>query len=286
MSERSNFTSPVGRLVAGSLYKGNDKDAEGRPLVYKNGADAGKPRLDFFFALAIPKGPEAAKGPMGWMDTPWGQVIRKAGESMLPHAAQLPTFAWKVKDGDSTIPNKRGRRPCDQEGHKGHWIMSFSSGFAPTVYTADGSAVIAEPGAVKLGYYVQVNADVGANGSQSQPGVYINHRMVALSGYGPEIVVGPDATSVGFGGGALPPGASAVPLAAMPAPPVPAPAPAPAVAAPPVVMPAPNPAFLMPPPPAAPVVPRMTAKAAGATYEQLIAAGWTADLLRQHGMIE
>lgn len=281
MSERTNFTTPVGRLVAGSLYKGNDKDAEGKPLAYKNGANAGKPRLDFFFALAIPKGPEEAKGPMGWMETPWGQIIRKAGESMLPHAAQLPTFAWKVRDGDSTIPNKRGRRPCEQEGHRGHWIMSFSSGFAPTVYNSDGSAVIAEPGAVKLGYYVQVNADVGANGSQSQPGVYLNHRMVALSGYGPEIVVGPDASSVGFGGGALPPGASAVPLAGMVAP-APAPAPAPVAATP-------NPAFLMPTPPVPPAAPaalRMSAKAGGATYEQMLAAGWTHDLLMQHGMLE
>ena len=49
-----NFTTPVGRLVAGSLYKGQDKDAEGRPLVVKNGPQAGQPRLDFYFAIAIP----------------------------------------------------------------------------------------------------------------------------------------------------------------------------------------------------------------------------------------
>ena len=53
--ERTNITTPVGRLVAGSPYKGSDKDAEGRPLVVKNGPDAGKPRLDFYFAVAIPK---------------------------------------------------------------------------------------------------------------------------------------------------------------------------------------------------------------------------------------
>ena len=54
----------------------------------------------------------------------------------------------------------------------------------------------------------------------------------------------------------------------------------------------PNPAFLMPPaPPLAPPVPaappvrQMTAKAGGATYEQMIGAGWTDNLLREHGMM-
>ena len=41
MAESVNFTTPVGRLVQGSLYKGNDTDAEGRPLVVKTGANAG-----------------------------------------------------------------------------------------------------------------------------------------------------------------------------------------------------------------------------------------------------
>jgi hypothetical protein len=52
------------------------------------------------------------------------------------------------------------------------------------------------------------------------------------------------------------------------------------------VQPAPN--FLAPPPaavglPPAPVGPQMTAKAAGQTHAQFVAAGWTDELLRQHG---
>lgn len=62
------------------------------------------------------------------------------------------------------------------------------------------------------------------------------------------------------------------------------------MAAPPPVAVAPNPAILMPPPPAAvpavpaaPAAPVMTAKAAGVTFEQMVAGGWTREALVQHG---
>ena len=53
---------PPGRFVWGSLYKGRDKDFEGRPLVYKTGPDAGKPRVTFDFGVAIPKEPGKRSG--------------------------------------------------------------------------------------------------------------------------------------------------------------------------------------------------------------------------------
>jgi hypothetical protein len=45
----------------------------------------------------------------------------------------------------------------------------------------------------------------------SNPGVYLNHDMIALSGYGDLIASGPNVSEAGFGGAALPPGASATP---------------------------------------------------------------------------
>lgn len=288
---RHNFTTPVGRLVMGSLYKPQTTDAENRPLVVKSGPNAGQPRVDYFFAVAIPKGPE-----QHWAQTEWGKLIWAAGHTGFPNGqANAPTFAWKVVDGDSQVPNRKGRKPCDREGYKGNWVVSFSSGFAPKIYNKDGSAAIVEPDAVKLGYYVQVNGDVTDNGSQQQPGVFINHNMVALAAFGPEIQVGPDATSVGFGQSPLPPGATAAPAPAF-TPPVGATSPA--VASPPVpgvpTQPVPNPAFLgapavpgVPAVPAAPVAPvrQMTALAQGASYEAMIAAGWTDATLVQHGMM-
>lgn len=276
MSAKVDLLTPVGRLVAGSLYKAQTTDAEGRPLVVKSGPQAGQPRVDYFFALAIPKGPE-----QHWNQTAWGQKIWAAGQTAFPNGqCNAPTFAWKVTDGDSQIPNRVGRKPCDREGYPRHWVLSFSSGFPPKIYNADGTQQILEPDAVKLGYYVQVFGSVAGNDSLQQPGVFLNHGMVALSAYGPEIVVGPDAAAVGFGGQPLPAGASTAPVSAPfnPAPVTPAPA---AVAAPIV----PNPAILQPPPPPAAPARVMLPAANGATYEAMVAAGWTDALLVQHGMM-
>jgi len=62
MATKVNITSPVGRIVMGSLYDPSTTDAEGKPLVVKTGPNAGQPRVNYFFALAIPKRPRAALG--------------------------------------------------------------------------------------------------------------------------------------------------------------------------------------------------------------------------------
>lgn len=298
---------PPGRIVAGELYEGSKTDAENRPLVYKTGPNTGQPRIDYYFAVAIPKQP----GHTHWAQTEWGALIWNAGHAAFPQAAQSSKFAWKVKDGDSTEPNTKGKRPCDREGFKGCWVVSFSSSFAPRIFNRDGSAPMPDKGAVNPGDWVQVFGDVDGNGSTQQPGMFINHSMVAFQGFGERITYGPDASAVGFGQAALPAGVSATPPAGMVAAPVTPPvAVPPAAVAPPVAVPppaapvaapvpvTPNPALLaaagaapLPPgPPAAPAAPvpatpasRMTAKAAGATYESFIKQGWNDDLLIQHG---
>lgn len=307
MAQRTSITTPVGRIVMGSLYKPGTTDAEGKPLVVKNGPNAGQPRTNYFFALAIPKGTERH-----WAETPWGAEIWKVGHTAFPNAAQSHSFAWKIEDGDSTIPNKRGRKPVENEGWAGHWILKFSGGFAPKVYRSENGGFVQETqvDSIKPGYFVQVNGTVDGNGSQTQPGIYLNHSMVCLSGYGAEISFGPDVNEAGFGQSPLPAGASLTPPASS----IPLPAtgaiagastvagipPAPAVTssvatAPPIPV-TPNPAFLQvsavpalpttsapvtavpaPPSPTAIASPSkaMTAKAAGASYESFIAGGWT-----------
>lgn len=210
MSNRTNLTTPVGRIVMGSLYKANTTDAEGKPLVVKNGPNAGQPRVDFFFALAIPK-----QGEQSWAQTTWGQTIFGVGRAAFPQACQSPTFAWKIEDGDSQIPNKRGKKPCDNEGWRGCWILKFSGGYAPKVFRQDGSGYVqvTEADYVKPGYYVEVACSVDGNGSQSQPGIYLNHSMVCFRAYGPEIVFGPNVEEAGFGQAPLPAGASMTPPA-------------------------------------------------------------------------
>lgn len=206
---KQTILTPVGRIVAGNLYKGSDKDAEGKPRTVKTGPNAGQAAVQFYFALAIPK-----RAGVQWWQEEWGAKIYAVGAAAFPQACQSPAFAWKVKDGDSTIPNRKGKRPCDQEGYPGHWVLSFASGFPPKIFNKDGTEQILQPDAVKPGYFVQVYGTVDGNGSQQQPGIFLNHSMVAFVAYGDEIISGPDATAVGFGQNVtLPPGASAAPLA-------------------------------------------------------------------------
>ena len=269
-TERIDILTPVGRLVQGSPFEPQTTDAEGRPLVIKNGPNAGQPRVDYFMAIAIPKTDP------GYLDV-WAKIHATAQRdfpTLFDAAGNCvnPKFAFKVIDGDSAVPNQKGILPNSREGFPGHWVLYFSSGFAPKCYkkTADGQALeqLTEPESVKRGYYIRIYGQVTGNGSQQQPGIYLNHRMLELVGYGEEIATGPQADTV-FGATApaavLPAGASATPLALVGPPlahpgaataPVAATGPA---AAPPAAGVAPAPDFLNPPPgtvpPAAPVAP-------------------------------
>jgi hypothetical protein len=290
-SNRINLTSPVGRLVQGDLYRGYTKDAEGKDLVYKNGADAGKARANFFFALAIPKN----AGETHWTNTEWGAKILQIGAAAFPAMYQNPAFSWKVEDGDSNVPNKKGKVPSANTGWKGNWIIKFSTSIAPKVFRAEGSAFF-ETADVKCGYYVQVNFDVQGNESSQNPGVYINPTMVCFRAPGEEISFGPNVEEAGFGAAPLPAGVTAAPL------PVALPIPSLPVAAPaiPALNVQPNPGFLTVPSVAVPSVPlpaavpatipslskRMTAKANGATYETFIAANWTDAQMIAQGYLE
>jgi hypothetical protein len=312
-SQSIEVTFPVGRIVQGSLYAPQEKDMQGNPLTIKSGPNKGQPTKKWFFAVAF------AKTKPHWGSEDWGAAIWAYGHQSWPSLIDRATgllpasFAWKIEDGDSTTPNKNGRKNSEREGFPGHWVVNFSSSFAPKIFTSTGDPIL-EPNAVKVGYFVVVRGSVQSNENTTNPGNYVNHGMVGFVGYGPEIHQGPNPKDIFKGGYALPPGASSAPVggAALPAaaatpggsPPPPPPAgsppppgaPAPGVAQVPVV---PNPGFVgapgaaapPPPPPAAaapppPVSgPQMTAAANGVTYAQFIAGGWTDAQLRAKGMM-
>lgn len=308
---RKDILLPPGRLVMGSLVKPQTTDADGKPLVVKSGPNQGQTRVNYFFAVAIPKTP----GVTHWASEVWGAEFWAIGHATFPGGQATRTdFAWKIVDGDSAIPNKKGQKPCDREGYKGHWVVSCSSGFAPKCYNADGSATL-DAAAIKLGDFVQVNTTADGNESTNQPGIYINHNGVSFQWAGKEIYVGTDPSSVGFGKGVVrPAGASAAPTGSF-TPPVPAvvqgaspPAPvAPAIPGATVVIPAPAaptavvpvPGFVpapvapaAPPAPPTPVIPmgkQLTGKATsdhpGITYAQFIAHGWNDQQLRDAGYL-
>jgi hypothetical protein len=310
---------PIGRLVGGSVTQGDSTDSKGQPRVVKTGPNAGQPLTQWSFGVAIPKGAEQS-----WTQTPWGALIYQAAVEGYPNGeTQHPTFSWKVIDGDSQIPNKKGKKPCDQQGYPRHWVIWFASAAAPKLYEiignkqGDAPRPLLPPNEILPGYYVQVYGSAKDNKPSETPGVYINHSLVALAGYGERISQGPDANAVGFGGAPLPAGASTIPVGMMTTPPV-APAPLPGAVVPPsavapVPLPstpyvapvavAPNPAILAappappapaaiapPPPPPAPAADPMGAppgrRMIGAyTYQQLQQANYSDEQMIAQGFM-
>jgi len=210
----TQILTPVGRLVMGDCFTPQTTDAEGRPLVIKTGPNAGQPRVDFYMGIAIPK------TDAGYNDL-YATIYNEARVSfpnLFDASGQClnPKFAFKIIDGDSQIPNSKGNKPCDREGFVGHWILNFSGGYAPKCYVPNNGdlSLATDPAMIKRGYYVRICGSVKGNGSQQQPGIFLNHSMVELVGYGEEIITGPDANAVfGAAPAALPQGASATPLA-------------------------------------------------------------------------
>jgi len=297
MTERQNILTPVGRIVAGNVFKGRTTDQKGNPLLTKSGPNAGKPRSEWFFAIAI------AKTDPGWPEfynTLMG-VARLAFPTMFDAngVCTRSDFAFKITDGDSTQLNQKNKRPCDKEGYPGNWVVNFSGGFAPRVYARGGTELLTDPESVKAGYFVRVYVNVAGNETPENPGIYINPSMVEMIAYGDEIVVGPDGAAV-FGGAPvanLPAGASATPIAptttlaapGAPAPmgapaatpaPVGAPVGAPPAAAAPLHQP-PSPAAEIPmgatppPTPAPDFMNVYTVEGQTYTKQQLLGFGWT-----------
>lgn len=268
-----------GRFVGGSVTKGE-------PVTNKDGTPAknadGSAIYDYSFGMAIAKRPG-----VDWRNEPWGQQMLAVAQRDFPQGQwQHPMFSWKITDGDSTVPNKKGKKPADNPNYVGHWVVWFSSRFPVKTVNADGTAPIPND-SIKPGHYIQVLGSVRGNTGES-PGVYVNHDFVAHAGFGPEITFQQDASQVGFGGAALPPEGSTTPVGGMAAPAsAPATPPAtPAVPAPTPVPVAPYTAPLdLPAPPGPSYVLGSTPQAqqAGSVAAVLAWPQWTPELLIQHG---
>lgn len=289
----------IGRMVWGSLYTPNTKDYDGNPLVIKKGPDAGKPTQRYEFGVAVPKTQVHFSQEPGW-----GTLIWATAHAAFPggndSAAMRADFSWKIQDGDSTVISPKSKskvRPCDREGYAGHWVLTFSSSFAPSIYDARDitkPVLLEGKDAIVPGYVVQVLGNVAGNAGAS-PGVYLNHNAVALRAFLPEIrSKGVDTSK--FGGAVNIPGATTVPTGAAAvvpaplaaAPTVPPAAPPPAAPTPTAVVPAPallgipTPA-VAPAAPVAPVAPAMRSAHKGIPYASYVTAGWTEAQLRADG---
>ena len=187
----TNILFPVGRLVQGDVFKGNDKDMEGRPLRTKSG----ELRTEWFMAVAVRKDDAGVPAVL--------QALKEVAQVGFPRGeTKNPEFAWKYSDGDQR---------ADKEGFKGCHVFRFTGGFQPAAYSTGGASRLVE-GGIKRGDYVRVYGSVRANGSATRPGLYLNPSMVELIGHGEPITTGPDAATV-FGGAPVAPVGAPVPVA-------------------------------------------------------------------------
>lgn len=212
------FVTPVGRLIGGSVWDVNTKDWEGNPLTHKKGPNAGQPRSEYAFTLAIPKTDasfnllyqkmviEAKRGFPNYFDANYNYIGPDAPDG----------FSWKYIDGDSTRMNKKGKIPCQQPHYPGHWIFFFKGDSSIPPFCIDQQAnPLTDKNSIKRGYWIRVMGSLKQNGVTGNPGLYINYKTVQLCGYGDEIVTGPDPKEQAAAAGSfvLPAGASATPLA-------------------------------------------------------------------------
>lgn len=290
------FTSPTGRIVWGSPFTPTPvMDDKVKPPVQKTNAD-GSPMVEYSFGVAFRKDdPEFAAfwATLKAADrAAWPQFHDAAGQ-VLPGVK----FADKLTDGDGR--NTKGKLHSEKDGYAGHWVVKFASRYAPSCHQFVGGrwVQLSDPSSIKPGYFIRVDGTTQTNNSSDSPGMHRNPNMVALIGYGAEIARtnADPAASFGTAPAALPPGASAVPLA--PSAPMPAApgvpgvpqapaapmAPAPAAPAAPAAPVAPYDGYMVPPAPPVPAGPVMLPAANGVTYEAYKAAGWTDALLIAQG---
>ena len=274
MSERIEFTTPVGRIVAGDLWTPRTTDHQGQPLTVKTGPNAGQARQEYYIGLAIPKNAPEFQALYAAMVAAGRQGFPSLFDAQGNCLRQ--DFAFKLIDGDSTIKNKANTRPCDKEGYPGHWVLNLATSISPKCYDRDVKQISPDSKAIKRGDYVRVHLSIAPNGNAQNPGIYVNPSMVQFSHAGEEIFSGPDAGAV-FGAApmsAAPVGAVATPMPALAGMPTGTVAPVPTAPVPPVptaVTPAPD--FLNPPPPA-PVVEKFSVNGQHYTRDQLLASGW------------
>lgn len=267
---------PVGRLVAGHpMFPQPVMNNKVKPPVPMLDA-TGQPVTERYIGVAIPKAGESH-----WNQTAWGAQIYAAAqdpvEGYSPGEVQYDGFAWKITDGDSAKPNKKGNKPCEQEGWAGCWVIHMSTRIVYNCYHVgkyDPAQAIQNKDDIKKGYKCRVFAVVKGNKPSETPGVYINPSLFEMTAVDTEIVSkasGPSAADV-FGGGQV---STPAPVANTPPPTVP-----PVTTA---VTPPPPAHDLVTPPPVVPVVQKFEYNGTVLTKAEWLAMpGWTEAMVDQH----
>ena len=200
-----DLVTPVGRIVWGNpLVAKQRRDDNNKPKM----KDDGTPDMVYSFGLAIQKGHAA----------PIFAAMQQEAMGVFPNGQFPADFAWKFVDGDTA--DRKGQPYARRTGYAGHIVLAIESSFPIKTVQLVGGVYQDMTQGVKTGDYVMVGLGIVGHGQKpgvrmSKPGLYINPKMVRFVGYGEEINNGPDAADMfGTTDVALPPGASAIPMAA------------------------------------------------------------------------
>lgn len=187
-----NPVLPMGRIVFGNpmIYQQATDYNTKQPKISKK---TGLPVLECTFGFAVPK-----QGEQHWAETAWGSLIYAEGANAFPAMIQRSDFAWKIVDGDSSIPNKSGVLPNSKEGYPGHWVLTISSSlsavkcFKANPQFGTTTECVSDKD-IKTGDYGRLviscvdNRDKNTGQSQT-PGVYLNPIGFCMDKEGTAIV--------------------------------------------------------------------------------------------------
>lgn len=295
----TQFTSPVGRLVQGSMTMQQETDIN-NPNIKLTNPD-GTPKMSLFFALAFPKKLDNGQDNQEFLQfyTLMVQTAQAAWPALFPNGATTssnPKFSWKYQDGDGVDTN--GQSVSGKAGFAGNHIIKFASNYNVSCFVEGQFAPhqqLQKPDeTIKRGYWLRVFGDMRSNNATGTqvPGISIYPSLVSFVARGEEIASGPDAAAA-FGGapvGYVPAGATPATSAPVGGNALPSPT---GIAIPgqvqqqsgvvipgqvqqaAVVVPKPG-GIVIPSPPAKPAY-RVADAYPGITVEQVLAQGWTAD---------
>lgn len=214
MSDAQGKTLLVtGRIVwtSGNLFKGKPKlDQTTRQQKLDK---LGNPLTEYGFGLAV------RAEDLGKPDSIWAAIHEQA-YTLYPNRQVPPGFAWKYKEGCSNAAphgiDDKGITFAKREGYEGHFVFACTTTIPIKFFKYEGGQHILINEGIKCGDYVTAQITVKAHPAmgQGKPGLYLNPNAVQLVGFGPEIINTPSGDQIfGQSQPALPPGASATPIA-------------------------------------------------------------------------
>jgi hypothetical protein len=203
-----DFTTPVGRIVWGSIAKSSPVTDDNTKQVKLDAT--GQPRKKWSFGVAFSK-------------HEFEQFVRphlNQAAALLFAQGVPPNFSWKITDGDAI--DSKGTPYSAREGYAGCFVLAFNTELsAPPCWVQNPSGagfLQKDAQEINAGDYVAVGVNAAPNKATNplhKSGLYINPRSVMFVGYGQRIINrnAPDPNEM-FANRqfALPPGASATPI--------------------------------------------------------------------------